>query len=214
MPIVFQDRAAISLYDAQASDRRGERGSIPARVIDDVVVRLRQFKTTCEDFGVPFGNIHVLATEATRVAQNAAEFASRIKEETGWNILMLSKEGEGRIGALGVASSSSSVEGLVMDLGGGSIQITWATTRDGIITTSPKGSVSYPYGTAALMRRLEEIQKKGPEAETELKEEMIANFQHAYRFLEVPESLRKAAEARGGFCLYLCGGGFRGWGTF
>lgn len=212
MPTVFQDRAGISLYDAQFSTADGQRGPIPPAVIEEVVTRLVRFKATCEDFGVPPQNIHVLATEATRTAPNSAEFLSAIEQRTGWETRILSKEDEGRIGALGVASSFASVEGLVMDLGGGSTQITWMIAREGRVTTSPKGSVSFPYGAAALMKRLEETRRKGKKAEKELKEEMKTNFQTAYRSLLVPESLERAAEARGGFDLYLCGGGFRGWG--
>jgi retrograde regulation protein 2 len=212
MPTVFQDRAGISLYDAQFSTVDGKRGPIPATVIEHTVTRLLRFKTTCEDFEVPEQNIHVLATEATRTAPNCAEFISTVRQRTGWEIRMLSKEEEGRIGALGVASSFSSVEGLVMDLGGGSTQITWMVARDGVVTTSPSGSVSFPYGAAALLRKLEEVHRKGVPATENLKEEMKSNFRNAYKSLLVPEALEKAAASRGGFDLYLCGGGFRGWG--
>ena len=60
----------------------------------------------------------MLATEATRTAVNADEFLGKIKNRTGWTVKLLSKEDEGRIGALGVGSSGERVEGLVMDLGG------------------------------------------------------------------------------------------------
>lgn len=46
------------------------------------------------------------------------DFRQQIKQATGWGVDMLPKEMEGRVGALGVASSFSDVEGLVMDLGG------------------------------------------------------------------------------------------------
>lgn len=42
----------------------------------------------------------------------------QIKDATGWEVDLLTKEMEGRIGAMGVASSFKQVEGLVMDLGG------------------------------------------------------------------------------------------------
>ena len=45
-------------------------------------------------------------------------YREQIKEATGWEVDLLSKEDEGRIGAMGVASSFDSVDGLVMDLGG------------------------------------------------------------------------------------------------
>lgn len=113
---MFQDRAAISLYDAQY--RSGDKGPIPQDVIDNVLAALARFKVACADFGVPNDKIRILATEATRTAVNSVEFRQQIKDATGWDVNMLPKEMEGRIGALGVASSFSDVEGLVMDLGG------------------------------------------------------------------------------------------------
>lgn len=79
---------------------------------------LLAFKATCADFGVPEANIKVLATEATRTAPNSEDYRKQIREATGWEVEMLAKEMEGRIGAMGVASSLHAVEGLVMDLGG------------------------------------------------------------------------------------------------
>lgn len=219
IPIIYQDRAGISLYDVQFSGSNstaGEtgtitRGPIPQPIINQVVARLSHFKSICTDFSVPPENIYVLATEATRTAPNSEEFRNAIKDQTGWEVQLLSKEDEGKLGAMGVASSSGSVSGLVMDMGGGSVQITWVVEEEGIVTTCPGGSFSFPYGAAALSKRLEQIGKSS-KARKELKDEMKRNFQEAYQQLQVPASLVEAAEERGGFDLYLCGGGFRGWG--
>lgn len=211
MPTLFQDRAGISLYDAQYGS--GTKGPVPKEIIEHVLSALLRFKTVCEDFGVPDTNIRVLATEATRTAINSVEYREEIKKATGWEIEMLAKEDEGRIGAMGVASSFSSVKGLVMDLGGGSTQITWMIAEDGDVKTSPKGSMSFPYGAAAMIRLLADAEKQGGDAKAHLREEMKANFQNAYRDLDVPKELSEAAEKDGGFSLYLSGGGFRGWGN-
>jgi retrograde regulation protein 2 len=121
LPTVFQDRAAISLYDAQYQS--GDKGPILQDVIDNVLAALARFKVACADFGVANDKIRILATEATRTAVNSVEFRQQIKDATGWDVDMLPKEMEGRIGALGVASSFSDVEGLVMDLGGACLAI-------------------------------------------------------------------------------------------
>lgn len=217
MPILYQDRTGISLYDAQYPNPEGPRVPIPEETIQRVLDRLHRFKITCEeDFNVPPRpeNIHVLATEATRTAPNSEEFRERIRQRTGWVVKLLKKEEEGRVGAMGVvASCGKPTAGLVMDLGGGSTQITWVIVEKGFngrITTSPQGSFSFPYGAAALKTRLEQCKGKG--MKEELKEEMMKKFQQAYQDLEVPESLLQSARAQGGLDLYLCGGGFRGWG--
>jgi retrograde regulation protein 2 len=99
-----------------------------------------------------------------------------------------------------------------MDLGGGSTQLTWMIAHDGMVETSKRGSISFPYGAAALTRRLQLAREKGQKAVEELKTEMKASFQSAYPSLVVPDSLEREAKEHGGFDLYLSGGGFRGWG--
>ncbi|PYH90345.1 MFS general substrate transporter [Aspergillus ellipticus CBS 707.79] len=221
LPTLHQSRAAISLYDAQFPIPDGPRSPIPAPTIAAVLTHLTRFQHTCHDFRVPSANIHVLATEATRTAPNSVEFRQRIKECTGWEVRMLSKEDEGRIGALGIASSAAAVRGVAMDLGGGSTQITWVVEEGGVVRTSKAGACSFPYGAAALGRRLEEAElaaaaageggkkgKKGDGVEG-VKEEMREGFRDAWRRLEVPGEVVRGG---GRFDLYLCGGGFRGWG--
>ncbi|KAL8872798.1 MAG: hypothetical protein Q9174_001629 [Haloplaca sp. 1 TL-2023] len=207
MPTIYQDRSAISLYDAQY--KAGKPIAIPQPVIDDLLINLVRFKRTCEDFEVPHDRVRVVATEATRKALNGDDLRQQVERATGWSVELLAKEEEGRIGALGVASSFHSIKGLVMDLGGGSIQMTWMTAQDGEVKTSPKGAVSFPYGAAALMRRLGEIDTNGLDS---LRQEMSSNFETALQQLEVPEALAKAANDDGGWTMYLSGGGFRGWG--
>lgn len=158
----------------------------------------------CADFGVGSENIHVLATEATRGASNSGLFRETVKAKTGWEVNVLGKEEEGRIGALGVASSSGGrVNGLAMDLGGGSVQLTWVGGEDGVVTTAPAG-LSFPYGAAALKARLE---GGADGSEKELREEIKREFRRGNEMLEVPGSLDGH-----GLDLYLSGGGFRGWG--
>ncbi|KAK7432912.1 retrograde regulation protein 2 [Neonectria magnoliae] len=165
----------------------------------------------CIDLAVAETRIHIIATEATRSALNSAEFLKQVKSATGLSVDMLHKEDEGRIGALGVASGFSDIRGLMMDLGGGSTQITW------IISQGGNGSISFPYGAAALTKTLDELKKgkskdEAGKALAKLRQEMIDNFKDAYDKIGVPESLVAKAKMEGGFPLYLSGGGFRGWG--
>ncbi|KAI4146627.1 MAG: hypothetical protein L6R39_003382 [Caloplaca ligustica] len=207
MPTVYQDRWGISLYDAQYDSTK--KVPIPDTVISDVVAALLKFKRTCEEFRVPSFRIRVLATEATRTALNSENFRQQIEKATGWKVEMLAKEEEGRIGAMGVASSFESVKGLVMDLGGGSIQMTWMISKDGQVKISPKGAVSYPYGAAALKMRLEEVGTAGHDT---LRDEISANFKQALQELDIPQTLLEDAAKDDGLSLYLSGGGFRGFG--
>lgn len=91
------------------------------------------------------------------------------------------------------------------------------TSHNGHVKVSPKGSASFPYGAAALTKKLAELRKGRSEAEGDLvvdkyHEEMKANFRNAFYALEVPEGMIEKAKIDGGFPVYLSGGGFRGWG--
>lgn len=207
MPTLFQDRSSISLYDAQFAGTN--KAPIPEDVIRAVVGSLIRFRHVCNSFGVPPANIRAVATEATREATNSDEFLAAIKRATGMDVELLPKEEEGRIGAWGIASSVSDISGLVMDLGGGSTQLSWIHSMHGE-TLMGKNPISLPYGAAALTKRLNTaIDGK---AIISLKNEVSVRLQAAYESLDLPPQLVELAKKQGGVNLYLSGGGFRGFG--
>jgi retrograde regulation protein 2 len=210
LPTVYLDRAAISLYDVQYEN--GKLVPIPEETIKQVIRSLLRFKSTCKDFAVPEKQIRIAATEATRKASNSEEYRSRIKDATGWTVELLPKEMEGRIGALGVASSYENVVGLMMDLGGGSTQLTWIRTKDGRVEMSERGSASLPYGAAALTQRLEEAGSPSSKAFKAFESEVLADLEAAVRDIQIPEHLLERSKSPEGLQLFLSGGGFRGWG--
>ncbi|KAJ5256611.1 hypothetical protein N7478_012715 [Penicillium angulare] len=217
IPTVHFHRVNISLYEAQIDTDTGDRIPIPKSVINRVVSAIVRFQIICVEIGVPSSNIRIIATEATRTAINSTAFTDAIFYKTGLSVQMLRKEEEGIVGAWGIASSFSDVEGLALDLGGGSMQMTWIMSHAGNIHLSPQESVSFPYGAAALTQKLADLErgkskKEAEKAKEKFREEMASNFRDAFERLEVPESMIKKARARGGFLLYLSGGGFRGWG--
>lgn len=122
---------------------------------------------------------------------------------------LLEKEVEGRVGAYGVASSFADVRGLVMDLGGGSTQVTWIITRDGEVRMWERGSVSLPYGAAALTKRLEAAGTAHSSAFKSFEAEVVNDLKEALKQIDIPKELLGGV---GGLSLYLSGGGFRGWG--
>ncbi|PSK46550.1 Retrograde regulation protein 2 [Elsinoe australis] len=204
LPTLHQSRIPISLYDAQFPSGSSTRQPIPTSTIKLITTHLLRFRSLCDSYSVPEGNITVLATEATRTAPNAAELIEQIKDATGWDVLLLPKEEEGRVGAFGVVSSLGAVEGVVMDLGGGSTQLSLVGRGEGgQVVFGEKGAVSLPFGAAALMRRL------GEEGEEVLGREVTGRVGEAVKELGLLEGLGRK---QGGMTLYLSGGGFRGWG--
>ncbi|MCJ1381631.1 hypothetical protein MMC17_004742 [Xylographa soralifera] len=210
MPTIYQDRLCVSLYDVQY--KNGEKVPIPQEITDQVSAALVRFQNICEDFSIPRKNIRIIATEATRTAINSVEYRVTIESRTGLEVEMLPKEMEGEIGSLGVASSFSSLEGVVMDLGGGSIQLSWLDQGTGETRGGPIGSVSLPYGAAAMKRHIEEAQASGPAAFQDLRQRINADFRKAVASLPILGHVTSTPGQSGGLKLYLSGGGFRGWG--
>ncbi|KAF2753778.1 Ppx-GppA-domain-containing protein [Pseudovirgaria hyperparasitica] len=213
LPVIYQHRTGISLYDAQWQG--SDAIPIPSSTINEVTAALKAFQRTCAAFGVPKSNVRIVATEATRTAKNSVELQQSIKHETGLDVEMYPKDTEGLVGAYGVASSFDAVRGLVMDLGGGSTQITWLVFPDHDhpekVSLSDKFSVSMPYGAAALLRRLREAEASGADAVAALKSEITTAMKDAVHAIGIPDHLLADADGKG-LNLYLSGGGFRGWG--
>ncbi|KAJ5382107.1 Ppx/GppA phosphatase [Penicillium concentricum] len=212
IPTVHFHRVNVSLYEAQVDPDSGKRIPIPQHVIDRIVSAIVRFQLVCVEIGVPDQNIRIIATEATRTAINASAFMDAIRHKTGISVKALRKEEEGVIGAWGIASSFSDVEGLALDLG-----MTWITSHAGNVHMSSQGSVSFPYGAAALTQKLADLKRgkskeEAHKAREQFRGEMAHNFRAAFNTLSVPEHLVQKARKQGGFPLYLSGGGFRGWG--
>ncbi|KAK6345333.1 hypothetical protein TWF718_007250 [Orbilia javanica] len=207
LPTLYSDRAPISLFDAQYSTQ--VKSPIPAPIIAAITTTLQRFQTICKAYKVPESQIRLIATEATRTAPNSVEFRQAIQDAVGWTVELLPKSEEGRIGSLGIASSFATVEGLVMDLGGGSTQLSWMVSKRGELE-SAKEAISLPFGAAALTKKLQTaINVTAVEATaSNIREE----FTKAVASLGVHPELQAKAEKEGGYTLYLSGGGFRGFG--
>ncbi|KAL6946232.1 retrograde regulation protein 2 [Hanseniaspora osmophila] len=205
MPCVFKDRVGISLFDVQYATLNAGKAPIPTQVIKDVCAAMKRFKLICEDFGVPQTGVRVVATEATREALNSKDFTAAIEESTGWQVELLAKEEEGRIGAYGVISSFNIASGLFIDLGGGSTQLSWIQCINGEVKMS-SSPVSLPYGAGALSRRMQLEDKRS------LFLEIRQAYVDAVKKIGIPDDMIKDAEAKGGFDVYACGGGLRGMG--
>lgn len=101
LPVAYEERAPISLLEAQ-----GDEHCIPNETIDQVITSFLRFKTICEHEGVDPTNVKVIATEATRIASNSKEFMDRIYEATRWTVDILSKEQEAIISSMGIVGKN------------------------------------------------------------------------------------------------------------
>lgn len=106
---------------------------------------LRTYKGLLDKIKFPVNQVIATATEASRVSTNSREFFKKIKDELGFNIQIITSDGEAYYTALGVVSSLGSAEEdiVVMDIGGASTELIKINTAPFKIVNS----VSLPVGS-------------------------------------------------------------------
>lgn len=82
------------------------------------------YRDELKKIGIKPEQVIATATEAARVAGNSSDFFSKIKDELGFKITVISSEGEAFYTAYGVASGGIEDENVViMDIGGASTEL-------------------------------------------------------------------------------------------
>ncbi|KAE8443037.1 hypothetical protein EG329_002431 [Mollisiaceae sp. DMI_Dod_QoI] len=209
---VYRERAGISLYDAlHESTPYAKAFHFSKHTIDEVARTLGRFKAICNDYGVRKEHISVFATEAMRTAKNKDEMLLAIKKSSGLVVDILSPGMESLFGAMGARSGFIDVDGLFMDLGGGSVQMTYVNSNaeSNYDVLAAEAATSMPFGAAKLTAALS-TQDTADAAKTELRTSMKQTFEGLRQ--KFP-TLEEQAESRDGITIYFCGGGFRGYGS-
>jgi exopolyphosphatase/guanosine-5'-triphosphate,3'-diphosphate pyrophosphatase len=110
---------------------RLRQGMTKKGLSDEAVARafstLRMFKRYCDSTEVDV--ILPTATSAVREAANGADFVKRVEDEIGLSLRILDGEKEAYYGTLGALNEVRVKKGFVLDVGGGSAQI--SEVRDG-----------------------------------------------------------------------------------
>jgi exopolyphosphatase/guanosine-5'-triphosphate,3'-diphosphate pyrophosphatase len=126
-----------------------ESGQVSPEAMAVTLQALKRFQRSVQLHGAD--QIRVVATSAMRDARNAAVFQARVKEETGWNLEIISGLEEGRLIHLGVmglgtdgAAQGAAGRALLVDLGGGSCEITLSERK------RIKETMSLPLGAVRL----------------------------------------------------------------
>lgn len=144
-------RAPSVLMNEKVTARLGrdlsETGRMPDEAMDLALAGLARFALILSDLEID--DVQTVATAAVRDASNGSEFLERVKA-LGLNPSLVSGEEEARISAMGVIGAFPGRDGVVADLGGGSLEL--VAIRDG----EPQGGVSMPLGTLRLAALLEE----------------------------------------------------------
>jgi exopolyphosphatase/guanosine-5'-triphosphate,3'-diphosphate pyrophosphatase len=118
-------RALTPLYNEKSPCTLGRgvaaTGKLAYENIDRALTAIQRFALVAELTGV--GKVHVLATSAVRDAKNAQAFVDAVEETMHAPVRVLSGEEEAHFAALGVIAGIPGFEGIVGDLGGGSLEL-------------------------------------------------------------------------------------------
>jgi exopolyphosphatase / guanosine-5'-triphosphate,3'-diphosphate pyrophosphatase len=153
-----------ALHEDREVTRLGEgvfsSGFLNPESMAETVKVLRRFHRTTQQ--IVTDNVRVVATSALRDARNSQAFLEWVRSATGWRVEIVSGVEEARLIHLGLVSSPriDRVPTLMMDLGGGSCELT--VTQGGHI----RDAVSLPLGAVRLTN---EFLRHDPSRKGELK---------------------------------------------
>jgi exopolyphosphatase/guanosine-5'-triphosphate,3'-diphosphate pyrophosphatase len=117
-------------------------GLLAPDAIQKALGALKRYRALCRTLKV--GRLWVMATAACRDARNGGAFIKQAERICGTEVVMLTGRREAELAALGVVSGVHHADGLVGDLGGGSLELT--EIRRGRVMRG----ISLPLGGLAL----------------------------------------------------------------
>lgn len=121
----YLGRAATPLFNEKELCGLGRgvaaRGRLDPEAMAAALTAIRRFRALTDQMNV--AALHVVATAAVREAANGAEFIAAVEAVTGTKVAVLSGQEEARLSALGVISGIHNPNGIIGDLGGGSLEV-------------------------------------------------------------------------------------------
>ena len=127
-----------------------ETGRLNEEGVDSALINLARFVRLAKTMGV--GRLDLLATAAVRDASNGRQFAEAVKRRCGVPVRIVSGAEEAKFSALGVLSGTPDADGMMGDLGGGSLElVSLDHGSPGLHVTLPLGPLRV--GEAALSDR-------------------------------------------------------------
>lgn len=155
-------RSLVSLFNEKALCGLGREVQTTGLLAPDAVAKaltsLRRFRALCKVMKV--GRVYAIATAACRDASNGPDFIARAERICGVRIEILPGPREAKLSALGVISGIHRPDGIVGDLGGGSLElidVKGSRVRSGV--TRPLGSLALQDLSHKSLKRAERIVK-------------------------------------------------------
>ena len=126
-----------------------ETGRLNAEGVVQALENLPRFAAVARAMGA--NRIEGFATAAAREASDGPAFLAEVEARCGFSVRLLSGNEEARLSALGVVSGITEADGLVGDLGGGSLEL--VDVRPGAVGAGEAGrQTTLPLGPFRLMR--------------------------------------------------------------
>ena len=135
-------------------------GRLGEEALDMALPNLERFSRLVRGMGID--EVVLLATAASREAENGAAFIAEVESRTGYPVRLLSGEEEASIAGHGVLAGSPDAHGVMGDLGGGSLEL--VRLEDGEIldwATLPLGPLRHAERAGAAAEREIERQLDG-----------------------------------------------------
>jgi exopolyphosphatase/guanosine-5'-triphosphate,3'-diphosphate pyrophosphatase len=143
-------------------------GALQPAPMERALETLELYAHFCAATGID--EIRTVATSAIRDASNQAEFLAAARERSGLEVEVLPGEAEARYGYLAAVNTTTIADGVVLDLGGGSMQLTRVAGRRAV------DARSWPLGAVRMTERFAPGKKKRTEA---LREHIARELQSA-----------------------------------
>jgi exopolyphosphatase/guanosine-5'-triphosphate,3'-diphosphate pyrophosphatase len=158
-----------SVRVGEGLDATGELGEAP---MERALETLELYAHFCKATGID--QVRPVATSAIRDAGNQKAFLKAAKKRTGLDVEVLSGEQEAHYGYLAAVNTTTLSQGVVLDLGGGSLQLTRVEGREAI------DGRSWPLGA---VRMTERFMPEGGRAKRKpmkaLRDHVAAEIEHA-----------------------------------
>ena len=165
-------RSLVSIFNEKTLCGLGREVQSTGLLAPDAVVKaltsLKRFRALIRVMKV--GRVYAIATAACRDASNGADFIARAERICGVSIEILSGPREAKLSALGVVSGIHNPDGIVGDLGGGSLElidISGNRARRGV--TLPLGSLALLDASHKSLKRAERLVKEDLSGVAQLK---------------------------------------------
>ena len=151
--VLFNEKVLCGLGQGVA-----KTGKLDENAMERAINAIRRFKHLSDQSGV--SELHILATAASREADNGQFFIDAVEEICSSRVQLLSGDMEAYYAGLGVSSGFYDPDGIVGDLGGGSMELIPTNSKSKHGVTTPLGGLRLQETSKGDMDQARKIAKK------------------------------------------------------